>query len=167
MKVCTGIRGTTPPILKLGTRWSRVINFRPLFPQDRTKLPNDQGGWLSGSRLLWERKNRSYRRVSKPRPTFPYLSLCTDSAIPAPYKTNFVGKICFRIPSSKLCVIKEYYNRKYDNCVRKKSGQSNEHFAAKSSSLQQGKELSKIRNFMRIVGTEYITFLFIFPYECF
>jgi hypothetical protein len=149
-----------------GVKWS-TSSSGPFLPRGRTTLLIDQRVWLSGSRLLWEGEKHSYSRVSKSRPTFSWLRLCTDCAIPAPYETNFVGEICFSFPSSNFCVSKEYYNIKHDSCVRKKSSQSAGYFVVKSSSPQQGKELSKIHNFMRIVGTQYVTFLFIFPYECF
>jgi hypothetical protein len=42
--------------------------------------------------------------------------------------------------------------------MSKKSNQPAGHFVATPRSLQLGKELLKIRNFMRIVGTEYIRF---------
>jgi hypothetical protein len=43
MKAYRGRKGTTPPILHLGTRWRLVINLKlqPLYPQERILAPTD------------------------------------------------------------------------------------------------------------------------------
>jgi len=149
-----------------GVEWSASSSGR-FFRREEQPYPLIKRANWADQVCFGKEKHSPIVGFRNPDPPSRELSLCADCAIHAPYETNSAAEICFRIPSSNFCVSKEYYNRKYVICVKKESIQSAEHFVATSSSLQQGKELSKTRNFMRIVGTEYITFLFIFPSECF
>ena len=56
-------KGVAPIILNLDTRWMCVVNFtrRPLYSQERTPLPTEQGvGWAS--ELAWKfwRREKSF-----------------------------------------------------------------------------------------------------------
>ena len=110
MKAYKGRRDIAPPILNLGTKWEWVDNFtpRPLYPQERTRVPTEQDAvwapepvwtiWRRHNIIKFEKESLSRTKNWTPGPSNPQSSRYPEYACPVPHNGHGVlEKDCRKI----------------------------------------------------------------------